>query len=124
MNKILIVEDNKKGSQILKEVLEKEGYEVIVANDGIEGFRMAKKEIPDLVLLDLLLPKISGFDICIKLMEDEKTRRIPIIVISTLAEDKLTYEKLKKCEVLRFMRKPYSMDELLGEVKKVLNEKK
>lgn len=120
MKKILIVEDNKQSSDILKEVLEHEGYNVMIANDGINGLRYAKKEIPDLILLDLLLPKFSGFDICLKLMEDDKTRRIPIIIISTLAEDKSTFDKLKRCDVIRFMKKPYNIDELLSEIKNIL----
>lgn len=123
MKKILIIEDSKQSSLILKEILEKEGYVVVITNDGVEGFRMAKRELPDLILLDLLLPKISGFDIAIKLAEDNKTRNIPIIVISTVALEKRTHEKLKKINVLRFMKKPYNIDELIEEVKRTINDK-
>jgi len=122
MKKILIIEDNKESSSILKEVLEHYGYSVIIANDGINGFRYAKKELPDLILLDLLLPKFSGFDICLKLMEDDKTRKIPIIVISTLADDANSKEKLKKFEIIKFMRKPYNIDDLISEVNRILRK--
>ncbi|HOJ85823.1 MAG: response regulator [Elusimicrobiales bacterium] len=121
MKKILIIEDNKQGLEVLKEVLEHEGYSVVSASDGINGLRFAKKELPDLILLDLLLPKFSGFDICLKLAEDDKTRKIPIIIISTLGEEKSTYEKLKKFEIIKFMKKPYNIEDLLAEIKKTLS---
>lgn len=122
MKKILIVEDSRQTQSVLKEILEKEGYTVFSAYDGVEGIRVAKKEIPDLVLLDLLLPKISGFDICQKLREDEKTRRIPILILSTLAGEKTSYEKLKKYDVVKLIPKPYTLDDLLFEIKKILKE--
>lgn len=121
MKKILIIEDSKQSSLILKEVLEKQGYVVVTTNDGVEGIRMAKRELPDLILLDLLLPKISGFDIATKLAQDDKTRNIPIIVISTIALERQTLEKLKKIDVLKFMKKPYNIDELIEEVKRTIN---
>jgi DNA-binding response OmpR family regulator len=120
VKKILIIEDARQTQSVLKEVLQKEGYIVFDAYDGVEGVKIAKREIPDLILLDLLLPKISGFDICIKLREDEKTRKIPIIVISTLADNKTTHEKLKRCDVISFLQKPYTLDDLLNEIKRVL----
>lgn len=122
MKKILIIEDSKKSTDILKEVLEKEGYSVVLANDGINGLRYAKREKPDLILLDLLLPKISGFDIATKLRQDDATKNIPILVISTLGEESQTREKLKGCDIIRFMKKPYNLDDLLSEIKNILNE--
>lgn len=119
MKNIVIVEDSKQTSQILKDILEKEGFNVYTALDGVEGFRLIKKIKPQLVLLDLLLPKISGFDICFKMSQDNELRKIPVIIISTLAEDKETFRKLKTFEVIKFMKKPYSIDDLLAEIKKV-----
>ena len=123
VKKILIVEDSKQTQSILKEILEKEGYFVFSAYDGIDGIRIAKREIPNLILLDLLLPKISGFDICQKLREDEKTRKIPIIILSTLADEKNTYEKLKRYDVVKLIPKPYTIDEVLFEIKRLLKDK-
>ncbi|MEF3280181.1 MAG: response regulator [Elusimicrobiota bacterium] len=120
MKKILIIEDNRQTTSVLKEIFEKEGYAVITATDGIDGIRQAKHQLPDLILLDLLLPKISGFDICLKLMQDDKTRKTPIIIISTLADEKQTREKLKTCEVVRFMKKPYTIEDLIQEIKNIL----
>lgn len=120
MKKIVIVEDSRQTSTILTEILTKEGYSVYTAYDGIEGYRLIKKIKPDLVLLDLLLPKVSGFDICSKMAEDNEIRKIPIIILSTLAEDKETLRKLKNYEIIRFMKKPYNIDDLLYEVKKTI----
>lgn len=124
MKKIIIIEDSKQTVDILSEILQKEGYEIYKAYDGIEGYRMIKKLKPDLVLLDLLLPKISGFEICKKISEDNDIRKTPIIILSTLAEDKEALKKLKNFDIIKFMKKPYELNELLIEIKKVLNEKK
>ena len=120
MKNILIIEDSKQTSNILSEILTKEGYSVYVAHDGIEGYRLIKKIKPDLILLDLLLPKISGFDICVKISQDNEIRNTPIIVISTLADEKETLRKLKNHEIVKFMKKPYSIDDLLYEIKKTI----
>ncbi|MCX7641411.1 MAG: response regulator [Elusimicrobiales bacterium] len=120
MKKIVIVEDSKQTVDILSEILRREGYEVEVAYDGIEGYRIIKKIKPDLILLDLLLPKISGFDICLKVSQDEQMRKTPIIILSTLATDKETFKKLKTHNIIKFMKKPYNIDDLLEEIKKIL----
>ncbi|MCX7905069.1 MAG: response regulator [Elusimicrobiales bacterium] len=120
MKKIVIIEDSKQTVEILSEILKKEGYEVNIAYDGVEGYRIIKKTKPDLVLLDLLLPKVSGFDICFKISQDDEIRKTPIIILSTLANDKETFRKLKTYEIIKFMKKPYNIDELLAEIKKIL----
>lgn len=120
MKKIVIVEDSKETSNILREILEREGYQVICALNGVDGYRMIKREKPDLILLDLLLPKVSGFDLCLKINQDLELRKIPIIVISTLADEKETKQKLKNIDIIRFMKKPYNIDELIFEIKNIL----
>ena len=117
--KILIVEDSKKTTSVLKEVLEMEGYSVYIANDGVNGIAMARREKPDLILLDLLLPKVSGFDVCSILKKDDYTRHIPIIIISTMYS-KENIDKLKICGILNFLKKPYKLEDLLAEIKKTI----
>lgn len=117
MKRIVIVEDSKQTSAILSEILQKEGYIVDIAYDGVEGYRLIKKVKPALILLDLLLPKISGFDICKRVSQDNEIRNTPIIILSTLAEDKETFRKLKNYHIIRFMKKPYSIDDLLTTIK-------
>ncbi|MGC9069819.1 MAG: response regulator [Elusimicrobiales bacterium] len=121
MKKIVIVEDSRQTVDILKQILEKEGFEVYTAYDGVEGFRAIKRYKPDLVLLDLLLPKMSGFDICLRMSQDREIMKTPVIILSTLGGEKETFRKLKTFEIIKFMKKPYSIEELLCEVKKAVN---
>jgi len=80
--KILLVEDNKIQAAVIREFLEKNGYEVILAEDGMSAFKAAKTEHPDIVLLDRILPDIEGSDICRWLKLDQVSRGIPIIMLT------------------------------------------
>jgi CheY-like chemotaxis protein len=119
MKKILIVEDSKKTGLVLKEVLDKMGYSAILVNDGVQGIATARREKPDLILLDLLLPKVSGFDVCLTLKKDNATRNIPIIIISTMYTQE-NIDKLKVYGAVNFLKKPYQLEDLLKEIKRNL----
>ena len=116
--KILIVEDSRTISTVLIEVLKSEGFEVFWADNGVEGIRLAKMKKPDLILLDLLLPKLNGYEVCNAIKRDNITRHIKILVISTL-DDKEHVEKAKLCGAKNFMKKPYDLQALLTEIKKL-----
>jgi CheY-like chemotaxis protein len=117
--KILIVEDSKTMSLVLKEVLESEGHTVFLAGDGVAGIALARREKPDLVLLDLLLPKLNGYEVCNALKRDNSMRYIQILVISTMSSPE-SIEKSKLCGAKNFMKKPYNLEDLLREIKKLL----
>lgn len=117
--KILIVEDSKSVSTVLKEILENDGHTVFLAGDGVAGIAMARREKPDLVLLDLLLPKLNGYEVCNTLKRDNETRHISILVISTMDSPE-SIEKAKLCGAKNFMKKPYDLDDLLREIKRLL----
>ena len=117
--KIVMVEDSKAASAVLKEVLEAEGHTVLHAADGVTGLALVRREHPDLVLLDLLLPKLNGYDVCNALMRDNLTRHIPILIISTL-DNPDSVAKAKLCGARNFMKKPYQLDDLLREIKRLL----
>ncbi len=117
--KIVMIEDSKAASAVLKEVLEAEGHAVLHAADGVSGLALARRERPDLILLDLLLPKLNGYDVCNALMRDNLTRHIPILIISTLDSPE-SVEKAKLCGARNFMKKPYQLDDLLREIKRLL----
>jgi two-component system phosphate regulon response regulator PhoB len=85
--RILIIEDERGLTDVLEYNLKREGYETIVAHDGQEGLRKAQTLLPDLILLDIMLPRLSGFDVCRQLRSGERTREIPIIIISAKAEE-------------------------------------
>ncbi len=117
--KIVMIEDSKAASGVLKEVLAAEGYAVLHASDGVSGLALARREKPDLILLDLLLPKLNGYDVCNALMRDNMTRHTPILIISTLDTPE-SIEKAKQCGARNFMKKPYNLDDLLREIRRLL----
>ncbi|MCX5770427.1 MAG: response regulator [Candidatus Hydrogenedentes bacterium] len=83
---ILVVDDYVENTLILEQFLHHQGYDVVTAHDGEEAIDLTEKSAPDVILLDLLLPKMDGFDVCRKLKQERKTRHIPIIIITGLAE--------------------------------------
>ncbi|MCH7732157.1 MAG: response regulator [Candidatus Marinimicrobia bacterium] len=86
--KILIVDDEKFFIEPIKRFLDKNDFETITANDGFSGIISARKEMPDLIILDLMLPKINGFQVCRLLKFDDKYKHIPIIIVSAKDTDK------------------------------------
>jgi DNA-binding response OmpR family regulator len=82
MPKILIVEDEPHMVKIVQDRLAAKGYEIAVARDGEEALAQVKLERPDLILLDILMPKLDGFEVCKRLKADEKTRRIPVMILT------------------------------------------
>jgi DNA-binding response OmpR family regulator len=86
--KILIVEDQKGFRRIYQDFLEHEGYEVLTAEDGEIGWNLSKEMIPHLILLDLGLPKLNGFEVLQKLKADSATKEIPVIIFSVVGEQK------------------------------------
>jgi len=92
MKKILFIEDEFTLQETMGKFLEREGYKIIHALDGKIGLQLAKKEKPDLILLDLVLPKLSGFEVLKKIKEDEKIQNTPVIVLTNLGSS----EDIKK----------------------------
>ncbi len=116
--KILIVDDEKDLLIILEKRLTKEGYAVIKADNGKDAIIMAKKEMPDLIMLDILMPEMSGEQAASKLKADPQTKNIPIMFLTCLftKEDELMQGHDIGGNV--FVAKPYNPDELLSEIKK------
>lgn len=111
--KILIVDDEKPIVDILRYNLEKDGFSVIEANDGAKGLTLALEEKPDLILLDIMLPKMDGFDVCKKVREKSD---VPIIMITAREEevDKVLGLELGADD---YITKPFSVRELMARVK-------
>jgi len=118
MKKILFIEDERALQKTFGEILKKEGFEMISAFDGEEGLKKAKEENPDLILLDLILPKIEGIEVLKKLKEDEKTKEIPVIILTNVEE----LEKVEKAMELGakayLVKGEYSLDEVIEKIKK------
>lgn len=85
MHKLLLVEDNEMNRDMLSRRLVRKGYEVVIAVDGAQGVEMALSEMPDLILMDITLPVMNGWDATRAIKNEEKTRAIPVIALTALA---------------------------------------
>jgi two-component system cell cycle response regulator len=119
MKKILVIDDLPENVFILQDRLENEGYEVITAYDGNTGIEKTRTHLPDLILLDVMMPDITGFDVCKILVSDEKTKHIPIILVTAkvMAED---IKEGLEAGAFDYVKKPFSRVELLARVKSAL----
>jgi DNA-binding response OmpR family regulator len=119
--KILIVEDEPLVVRIVEANLKIEGFEVIVASDGEAGLELAQSELPCLIILDVLLPKMHGWEVLRHLKATPATQNIPIIVLTVL--DALEYlEHAQSSNVEKYIVKPFEPEELLTTVRELLKE--
>lgn len=116
---ILVVDDSTTNIALLEAVLEDKGYQIIKAQNAKDALLSVKRKYPDLILLDLLIPKISGFDFFEQLRKDEKTKNIPVIVISALS-DKESETKAMEMGAMDFINKPVDIQYLIQRVEAVL----
>jgi two-component system cell cycle response regulator DivK len=118
---ILYIEDNEYNRKIVRQLVSRTSYRLIEAVDGESGVAQAQKELPDLILMDVQLPKMSGLDATRVLKADPRTSRIPIIVITSfaLSGDR---EKASAAGADSYLAKPYSPRELLALVREFLPE--
>src|SRR3984893_18327832 len=114
--RILIIEDERALTKVLVYNLQREGYEVTVAHDGVEGLRRAQANPPDLVILDLMLPGMDGLDVCRELRATEATRSLPILMLTAKAEetDQVVGFSLGADD---YVTKPFSVKVLLQRIK-------
>ena len=119
-NRILLVEDERDLVETMIFQLEAAGYEVVVAYDGLDGLDKAKKENPDLMILDLMLPKMDGYKVCALLKKDSRSSKIPIMLFSARAQD----SDLKMGEEVcadAYVIKPFDSKTLLVKIKELIN---
>jgi DNA-binding response OmpR family regulator len=121
-NRILIIEDDPATSRLVEYSLRHAGYDVLRAANGLEGIRKALTEAPDLVILDVMLPGLDGFEICHRLKSDAATTRLPILMFSAKAQeiDKTTGLKVGADE---YLTKPAAPAEIISRVQKLLAKK-
>jgi two-component system alkaline phosphatase synthesis response regulator PhoP len=120
--KILVIEDDAIASRLIEYTLGKEGYEVLLAKNGLEGISKARSEEPDLIILDIMLPGIDGFEVCHRLRSEPQTAHLPILMLSGKAQeiDKATGLKVGADD---YVTKPASPRELANRVKALLERK-
>ncbi len=119
MKKILIVDDLPENVFMLQDRLEHEGYETITAYDGHTGIEKAEGELPDLILLDVMMPGITGIEVCRTLVSNEKTKNIPIILVTAKVGAEDTKEGLE-AGAFDYIKKPFNKIELLARVNSAL----
>jgi len=117
---ILIVEDTPETLELLRRIIDKAGYKTILAIDGEKGLDCAQRFKPRLVLLDWLLPKMNGLQVCSKLKSARETEDIPVIFLSVLDSEKDVVDALR-CGADDYMKKPFSPDELVARIERVLS---
>lgn len=115
MKKILIIDDHPDSVFLLQDRLEKEGYEVITAYDGQTGMQKAFNELPDLILLDVVMPGLNGLDVCRTIVNTPGTKDIPVILVTAKAEAENTEEGLQ-AGAFDYIRKPVNKVELLARI--------
>lgn len=117
MKKILFIEDEFGLQKTLGEFLRKNGYEVISALDGETGLRLAKEKLPDLVLLDLILPRKHGLDVLKELKDDKKTKDIPVIILTNLESLEDVQKAIELGATTYLVKANYSLEEVVEKIK-------
>ncbi len=117
--KILIIEDDEHIQELLRFNLQTNGYDVIMASDGLQGLEMARENLPDLILLDLMLPKMDGLDVCRAVKSDTQMMIIPIIMLTAKGSetDKVLGLELGADD---YLTNAFSIRELMARIKAVL----
>ncbi len=121
-HKILIIDDQPENVFVLQDRLEHEGYKVITAYDGQSGINKAVDEQPDIILLDIMMPGMSGFEVCEVLTKNEKTKKIPIIMVTALTGSD-DIKKGLELGAYDYIKKPFNRVELLARIKSALRFK-
>ena len=121
-DKILVVDDEPSNVSLLSDILSVEGYEVETASDGEQALRAVERQEPDLVLLDVVMPGLSGFDVCRRLRADERHASLPIVLVTALDPDSERMNGLA-AGADDFLGKPVNVSELLGRVRSLVRVK-
>ena len=118
--KIMIVDDEEGLIELVTAVLEQEGYEVIAAMNGEEALEKLKTVKPDLILLDMMMPGMSGREVCERIRKDPKTKDLKVAFITVAKFSETGRDVLKKMNVLDYITKPFENEDLVVRVKKLV----
>jgi len=119
--KILVIENEANIQKLAKANLTASGYKVFVAANGEQGLELAELEHPNLILLDLRMPGMSGWDVLMVLKTNRRLQKIPVIIMTATEPDSEEY-KIRGMRAVSYLRKPFTVDELLRQVKQALGE--
>jgi len=122
MKTILIIEDEKAITKVLRDKIASEGYRVLDAGNGEEGLWAALAEHPDLILLDILMPRMNGMDSLKKLREDEWGAKVPVMILSNVNDDGRVAEAMKHGTFDYLVKADHTLDEIVEKVKTKLGD--
>jgi len=120
MKKILFVEDESALQKAFSDILTQAGYKVVSALDGEIGLRLAKSEKPDLILLDIIFPRLDGFDVLKRLKEDLELREIPVIVLTNLERIEDVEKAIELGAKTYLVKTQYTIEEVIEKIKKAI----
>jgi DNA-binding response OmpR family regulator len=121
MSKILVAEDEKDIRELIGFTLRFAGFDVLLATNGVEALEMAEAERPDLILLDVRMPKMTGYEACRKLKENAQTSTIPVVFLSAKGQDGEIQQGLES-GAIDYILKPFAPDELSSQVRTLLKK--
>lgn len=119
MSKILVVEDSVSQREMISDLLRKSGLDVMVASDGVDALEKIQGFCPDLVVLDIVMPKMNGYEVCRRLKADPKTQNVPVVMCSSKGEEFDRYWGMKQ-GADAYIAKPFQPTELVGTVRQLL----
>jgi DNA-binding response OmpR family regulator len=118
--KIVYIEDDVEMTYLMKMILERKGYEIISTNNGVDGCDLVIEENPDLILLDLMMPDIDGWDVYHQLKSNVSTQSIPVVIISAKAQPIDKVLGLQVAKVNNYVSKPFKPQELIEVIESIL----
>ena len=119
MSTVLVVEDSVSQREMISDLLRKSGLNVTIASDGVEALEKIQGHCPDLVVLDIVMPKMNGYEVCRRLKADPKTQNVPVVMCSSKGEEFDRYWGMKQ-GADAYIAKPFQPTELVGTVKQLL----
>lgn len=123
MGAVLLVDDDRVQQLAIAKILRRSGLTVIVANDGVEALKLVQLYCPDLVILDIVLPKMNGYEVCRKLKQNKKTQNLPIVIYTAKSEKIDIYWGIKQ-GADAYISKPCPPQQLVNTVNQLLQKKK
>ena len=120
MTKVVVADDDRMLRKAAETTLRRQGYSVATASDGEEALQLIRSELPDIIVLDLIMPKLQGFDVLQILKQDTLTSAIPVIVLSSLTQEQDKQEALDLGAVAYFNKSTFSLSELVKQVELTL----
>lgn len=117
--RILVVDDDSHIRELVKENLGEEGYRVFTANDGLSAMNMIKNHKPDLIVLDIMMPEMDGWEVCKTIRDSGKKIKIIMLSARSTSRDRMIGIRILKAD--RYLTKPFDIEDLLAEVRRLLN---